>query len=79
MKLHFMSKDLTKTGKKQFKSSVQYFHGILCSLTWCHSARLIEWYVYELLMTLRNEFPCLDTLIQTLGILLNFHKVKNTR
>ena len=33
-----------RIGKKQFKSLVQHFHGISSPLTWCHSARLIEWY-----------------------------------
>ena len=58
MKLYFESKDLNyyfhnKDWKKQFKSSVQYFHGISSSLTWCHSARLIGWYTNELLISLR--------------------------
>ena len=60
-KLHFTSKHLnyyfqSKDWKKQFKSPPQYFHGILSSLTWCHSARLIEWYTHELLMSLRKFY-----------------------
>ena len=46
-----------RTGKKHFWSSALYFRGISSSLTWCHSARLIKWFTYELLMSLRSICP----------------------
>ena len=50
----------SRTGKKQLKSSIQYFHGISSSLTWCHSARLIGWNTHEFLMSLENAMEVVD-------------------
>ena len=73
MKLYFKPKNLNcyfqcNDWKKQFKSSVQYFHSIWSFLTWCHSTHLIEWYTHELLMSLRNLILLWNTCSQVYSL-----------